>query len=252
MPNNINQWTAEDLAQHPQLFQQALRDQLQGKSDPASEQKKQRSWWVRLLGWILVGAFASIAPFILLIRSSLWIYENGTLGGWPALLMGAGITTLLLLVYALWAVRKWTGRWTWHRHLLPVMTGIVLMFCLYGGLYISRTNTKTDELQQVYTSLHPILRIAVTTATLFDKELVITDLKRTRDDYRAMGLSPLERSLHYQQPTGYVHATDLRTLRRAEWKNHLLHAYFYLMGFHTLRHVGTADHLHISLPLPKS
>jgi len=25
--------------------------------------------------------------------------------------------------------------------------------------------------------------------------------------------------------------------------------YFHLMGFRTLRHVGTADHLHVELPL---
>jgi hypothetical protein len=45
-----------------------------------------------------------------------------------------------------------------------------------------------------------------------------------------------------------VHAVDLRTIGRAEWKNVLLNWYFRSMGFRTLRHVGTADHLHVSLP----
>ncbi len=40
---------------------------------------------------------------------------------------------------------------------------------------------------------------------------------------------------------------DLRTNDRQEWRNQILELYFNLMGFNTLRHVGTADHLHVSL-----
>jgi len=32
-------------------------------------------------------------------------------------------------------------------------------------------------------------------------------------------------------------------------RNRLVQAYFWSMGFATLRHVGTADHLHVELPL---
>ncbi|MGM0587618.1 MAG: hypothetical protein ACQETE_04315 [Bacteroidota bacterium] len=254
MSKEFENWTAEELAQNPDLFREVLHNRLQGETTPdsTSETQTRPSWLLRFTGWILLGAAASVAPFIVLIRSSLWFYQSGYGSGWIPLLFGMGITSLLLLSYILLVLRKFTGRWTWHRHLLPVMTGIVLMFCLYGGLYISRTHTKTAQLQQIYTTIHPLMRISVTTATLFDGHLVVTDLARTPEDYRKMGLPPLQHSLHYPQSTGYVHATDLRTLGRAEWKNQLLQLYFYLMGFDTLRHHGTADHLHISLPLPKS
>jgi hypothetical protein len=64
-----------------------------------------------------------------------------------------------------------------------------------------------------------------------------------------MGLPVHDSSLHYAQPDGYVHAVDLRTIGRREVKNRLVQLYFALMGFATLRHVGTADHLHVELPL---
>ncbi len=75
----------------------------------------------------------------------------------------------------------------------------------------------------------------------------MTDTRRTRGDYTSMGLAPLRRSLHYVQEDGYVHAVDLRTAGRDEWRNGLLRGYFAVMGFPTLRHVGTWDHLHVSL-----
>jgi len=33
-------------------------------------------------------------------------------------------------------------------------------------------------------------------------------------------------------------------------KNRLVQLYFWCLGFGTLRHVGTADHLHVELPVP--
>ena len=83
---------------------------------------------------------------------------------------------------------------------------------------------------------------------LMDRDLLITDMTRKREDYAAMGLPALRQSLHNPQADGYVHAIDLRTRHRAEIRNWLLETYFELMGFHTLRH-GTADHLHVSIPV---
>ena len=74
------------------------------------------------------------------------------------------------------------------------------------------------------------------------------DAARKPEDYAAMGLPVYENSLHFEQPDGYVHAVDLRTLGRSAWKNFVMSGYFRLMGFRILRHVGTADHLHVSLP----
>ena len=68
-------------------------------------------------------------------------------------------------------------------------------------------------------------------------------------DYTRSNLPVRDRSLHFTQRDGYVHAVDLRTNGRSWLRNSFTRAYFTLMGFHTLRHVGTADHLHVSLPV---
>ncbi|MFT5619362.1 MAG: hypothetical protein ACI85I_002605 [Arenicella sp.] len=88
-------------------------------------------------------------------------------------------------------------------------------------------------------------------ATTFpDGVLSLGNLKTL--DYKSMGLKTLKNSLHYPQKDGYVHAIDLHTNNRSEFRNRLLKYYFMLMGFHTLRYVGTADHLHISLPIEEN
>ncbi len=103
-------------------------------------------------------------------------------------------------------------------------------------------------MRSYYTALHPLLRVSVSTLILIDGDLVITDVARTPQDYVTMGLPIYEASLHYRQDDGYVHAMDLRTLDRPRWRNWLTQGYFRSMGLRTLRHVGTADHLHVSLP----
>ncbi|HEY3279134.1 MAG TPA: hypothetical protein VGJ83_01375, partial [Gemmatimonadales bacterium] len=82
---------------------------------------------------------------------------------------------------------------------------------------------------------------------LVDPKMVVTDMRRARVDYSRMKLPVNETSLHYRQADGWVHAVDLRTTGRGALKNGLVRAYFWLMGFDTLRHVGTADHLHVEL-----
>jgi hypothetical protein len=72
-------------------------------------------------------------------------------------------------------------------------------------------------------------------------------MSRQPEDYERMGLSTNGASLHYRQADGYAHAVDLRTRGRSPGRNILIRLYFEAMGFDTLRHVGTADHLHVSL-----
>ena len=76
---------------------------------------------------------------------------------------------------------------------------------------------------------------------------MITDANRVPEDYRKMGLKSKSRSLHYRQKNGFVHAIDIRTKGRSEFRNFCLKWYFRLMGFNVLRHGGTGDHLHVSL-----
>lgn len=104
--------------------------------------------------------------------------------------------------------------------------------------------------QAEYAELHPILRMSVTTVLLVDDNLLITDLSRHSRDYEAMGLPVNPQSLHCRQEDGYVHALDLRTKGHSVVHNLLMKGGFATLGFRTLCHVGTADHLHVSLPLP--
>jgi hypothetical protein len=94
-----------------------------------------------------------------------------------------------------------------------------------------------------------VLRLAVASAIVADGELVVTDAKRTAEDYRRMRLPVFERTMHYPQRDSWVHAIDVRTIGHGEVRNTLLGWYFRAVGLRVVRHVGTADHLHIELPI---
>jgi hypothetical protein len=76
----------------------------------------------------------------------------------------------------------------------------------------------------------------------------LTDATRKPEDYKSMGLPTNKHSLHYKQIDGYAYAIDIRTNNRSELRNIFLPVYFYILGFKTDRHIGTGDHLHVSMP----
>lgn len=206
----------------------------------------------RVLGKALLLVAALVLPFLVLVRVSTWTYLRYELNGWLALGAGVAGTVVLILAYLLYASFRFRSS-TWrHRYLVRGSALLVVAYCAYALIYISSLNTKTEDVRSYYRSLHPVMRVAVTTASLADDRLLLTDIGRTPEDYRAMGLSPRQQSMHYVQDNGYVHAVDLRTIGRAEWKNFALRWYFEGLGFGTLRHRGTADHLHVYLPLNDS
>jgi hypothetical protein len=126
---------------------------------------------------------------------------------------------------------------------------MVLGFSLFSLFYLSSVNAKNRDVQSVYRSMHPIMRVAISTVTLADSDLVITDIERFEEDYARMGLPVNQTSLHYRQESGYVHAVDIRTIGHGILRNAILRGSLELMGFRTIRHVGTADHLHVELPI---
>lgn len=203
---------------------------------------------IRLGLWALLILTLTIFPFFLLIKTSIYLNIDLGLNGWVSLFGGIGATVAILLVYVVMLFRKVKNKKLIFRYGLGGVGALVGGFCLYGLLYVSSVNAKSDSVKEVYRSLHPILRVAVATTTLAEKDLVITDIKRTTEDYTKMGLPINQSSLHFPQPDGYVHAIDLRTKGHSEFRNFMLSNSLRLMGFKTLRHVGTADHLHISLP----
>ncbi|HEV2749308.1 MAG TPA: hypothetical protein VGV12_02165, partial [Gemmatimonadales bacterium] len=125
----------------------------------------------------------------------------------------------------------------------------VVAYCLYALVYLSTANAKSERVRAYYASLHPLLRVGLSTLIVLDREAVITDLARRPQDYRAMGLPPNDGSLHFVQRDGYTHAADLRTTGRGLVKNRLVQLYLWSVGFRTLRHSGTSDHLHVELPV---
>jgi len=210
---------------------------------------KKRSWSGRILLTILGAVAVIVLPFVLLIRVAVHLYAARDVPTWLALGGGALATVLVLTLYAAWVSKRLTGATRVKVLMTRVAIPLVLAYCAYGLLYLSSVNAKGEAVRSYYTSLHPILRIAVSTVILVDRDIVLTDLRREPDDYGAMGLPTQRESMHYKQDDGFVHALDLRTIGRSWWRNWAVEGYFRAMGFETLRHVGTEDHLHVSLPL---
>jgi len=201
---------------------------------------------VRLAAKIILVA---LLPFLALVKVAVFLYQRE---GWPtalALAGGTACTAAVVTAYGAWVWHRFTGRvrlaLVARRFALP----LVVAYCGCALIYLSSANAKSERVRAYYASLHPLLRVALSTLILVDRDAVITDLARGPGDYAAMGLAPNDGSLHYVQGDGYTHAADLRTAGRGALKNALVRVYFWSMGFATLRHVGTGDHLHVELPV---
>jgi len=186
-------------------------------------------------------------PFLVYVRVSVFFYSR--LGAAPRIAVAGALmlTAGLIAAYATWLVRRTVGspglatvaRWV----AAPMAAG----WLLYSLLFLARVNAKTDGVREYYSSLHPVLRVAVSTAIIVDPDAVITDMQRAPADYARMGLRVNQSTRHYLQSDGWVHAVDIRTNGRGVIRNRSLQLYFWAMGLSTLRHVGTADHLHVQL-----
>ena len=188
-----------------------------------------------------------IFPFFILIRTAVFLNLAKDWNGWASLLGGIVACTMLLGIYVLFLFRKVKKKKLLAQFGFGGIAVLVGNFCIYSLLYLSGVNAKTEDVREVYRSLHPILRVAVATTTLAENDLVITGIKRTKEDYISWGLTPRQSSLHYEQKDGFVHAIDLRTIGHSEFRNKALEWSLRAMGLQVIRHVGTADHLHVAL-----
>ena len=194
--------------------------------------------------------FILIVPFLALVRGSVYCHTYMDWSPWFSVMGGIALTSLVLMIYFTILSGKISGKIGSPRSLKNrwiIICVFIMGFAVHGLFYFSSENAKQSKVQKEFVSLHPILRIGVSTLIWFDKELVMTDSKRAPEDYKKMGLKTAKHSLHYPQKDSYVYAMDLRTNNRVEWQNQLTQLYFRIMGFNTLRHGGTGDHLHISL-----
>jgi hypothetical protein len=190
---------------------------------------------------------ALVFPFFLLVRLAVFLLHRHELGSWTALACAAAATCLLLILYLVLASIRMGRKGRVPGFLWKGTVAVVVAYCLYALMVVHGANVKSTEVRATFTTLNPILRVGVSTLLLADREAVLTGAARDREDYGSWGLDVNEASLHLQQSDGYAYAVDLRTLGRPAWRNGLVELYFRVMGFRTLRHVGTADHLHVSL-----
>ncbi len=202
----------------------------------------------------LLRIFLIIAlPFAVLVRGSVFIYQHGQTSVWLAVLTAAFLTGGVVTAYAVWLARKFTRRGGrgGRALMMPlakwVALPLVVFYCGYSLLYLASVNAKSGPVRAYYRSVHPLLRLALSTLILVDRDMLITDSGRLPEDYGRMGLPTNSRTRHYKQADGWIHAVDLRTTGRGVIKNRGVQFYFWLMGFETRRHIGTADHLHVEL-----
>ena len=206
--------------------------------------------WGRRWGWPAVKWIAALSlPFFVLVRGSMYAYQSMGWGTWSSIGLGMSGTVLVFSAYATWFRLRITGEGRWPRIVQPVLIAVVAGYSMYGLLYMSSGNAEDPDLGDYYASLHPLMRLGASTYLLFDRNAVVTDLERTPEDYLGMGLPLDEASLHFKLGDRYVHAMDLRTVGRGPRRIALTVAYFRLMGFRSLHHVASADHLHVSLPV---
>ncbi|MGW8265287.1 MAG: hypothetical protein ACWGSQ_02900 [Longimicrobiales bacterium] len=219
-----------------------------GQDEPPGPDRDPRRGIVSaVLRWIALLIFLAVLPFFTLVRVSVFLFQDHGLGSWPALGGGSVATVLLLVLYLMAVSIRVGGKGRVPASLLKSVGVLVGAYCVFTLLYLSAGNAKTAEIRSTYTALNPLLRVGVSTLLLADREGVLTATGRSLEDYAAWGLSANEASLHLPREDGYVYAVDIRTRGRPEWRNRLVTLYFRAMGYGTLRHVGTADHLHVYL-----
>lgn len=192
-----------------------------------------------------------VLPFVMLLRGGIWMHSAYRASPWLAMSGGFVLSGTLLFIYLVYLQHRVSGlvpRWKMLRWQYALVAAVLLVYCLPALFSLSVGNAKTQDVREEFRSLHPVLRLGISTLIWVDPDLVLTDAERRPEDYRSMGLSAREASLHYRQDDGYAHAVDIRTRGRNGLRNTLAIAYFRIMGFHCLRHVGTADHLHVSIP----
>ena len=195
----------------------------------------------------------AVLPFVLLIRGAVVTHLWWGFGTWPSLFFAALSSLCVLAAYG-WAAGRALGGARRARRRFGLLfaraaTGVGVAYLVYALVFVASANVASGEVRAEYRALHPFLRLGSSALILVDPSAVITDASRTVDEYSRMGLPVREASLHLRQRDGYVHAIDLRTNGRGAVRNVVVRLAFQVLGFQVIRHGGTGDHLHVSMPL---
>ena len=204
----------------------------------------------RSVSWVMGMGILVATLFAILVRGSVFSYDTWAFGASLSLVSTVLMTVPLLLLGARGIIR---GRGIVRRFQLMLIRGAIMIAFIYIGyavLYVASTNAVPDEIREEYQTLHPLLRLAASPVIVFDPSAFRHPDGSVLEDYRLMGLSANEANLHFVQKDDLIHSLDLVTDNRSEWRNRAIELGFWAFGFHSLRHRGLGDHLHVSLRLP--
>ena len=176
-----------------------------GRNAKAGDKRRSRRRHSRNVALSAVLAIVKLSaiialPFVVYVRSSVFLYDHGA-HVWVAIVGAAGLTMALVLIYAAGLGRQLHGRARVRSLLRWIALPIVAAWCLSSLFYLARVNAKSDEVRGYFLSVHPILRVALSTVILVDPGIVITDMARRPSDYGRMGLPMNDKSMHFEQPT---------------------------------------------------
>ena len=201
----------------------------------------------RSVSWVMGMGILVTTLFAILVRGSVFSYHTWGFAASLSLVCAALMTVPLLLLGA-WVMIP--GRGIIRHILIRGVIAIAFIYTGYAVLYVASTNAVPDEIREEYQMIHPLLRLAASPVIVFDPSAFRPPDGLMLEDYRLMGLSVNEANLHFAQKDDLIHSLDLATDNRAEWRNRAIELGFWALGFHSLRHLGVGDHLHISLRLP--
>ena len=168
------------------------------------------------------------------------LYRNG-IPSYAAIILG---NYIYIVLFAFWFYKKKKyNKLKWPLIItFLIITGTSYYFINSLGNENFKNSTEIDQYKD---NTHPVLKYYTVILSVFDSDMVITDSKRKPEDYEKMSLPEFKGSLHYIQKDGYSHALDLRTKGRTRIRNWLVRAYYYLLGYTAIEHIGTAMHIHV-------
>ncbi len=204
----------------------------------------------RSVSWVMGMGILVATLFAILVRGSVFSYDTWAFGA-SLSLVSAVLMTVPFLLLGAWVIIRGRGIVRKVRHTLIRGTiSIAFIYIGYAVLYVASTNAVPDKIREEYQMIHPLLRLAASPVIVFDPSAFRHPDGSVLEDYRLMGLSANEANLHFVQENDLIHSLDLVTDNRSEWRNRAIELGFWALGFHSLRHRGVGDHLHVSLRLP--
>ena len=204
----------------------------------------------RSVSWVMGMGILVATLFAILVRGSVFSYDTWAFGA-SLSLVSAVLMTVPFLLLGAWVIIR--GRGIVRKVRRTLIRGTISIAFIYMGcavLYLTSTNAVPDEIREEYQMIHPLLRLAASPVIVFDPSAFRHPDGSVLEDYRLMGLSANEANLHFAQANDLIHSLDLVTDSRSEWRNRAIELGFWAFGFHSLRHRGVGDHLHVSLRLP--